>query len=475
MEEAWRRILGDRAITNPLEQELEPVHLSAPPPRPQGRKSESPLILVYGFGSLIALGTLLLWLPYFNATGDFAPFLVALFTATSAGTVTGLVTVDTATFWNPAGQVIIMALIFVGGLGFMSTATFLLVVITQRIRVTNQLFMQEFLGVNQLGGWGRITVQVISISVIVQLVGFVLFFWRFLPVLDPGQAAWQASFLAVSAFNNAGFNIFPGSESLAIFREEMWILGVAGILIVLGGVSYSVLVDFVRFRRFRRFTLDSRLVLITSLALWLFGGLVIFVSEFANESTLKGLSFTDQLLNSFFMSVSGRTAGFTTLNFSETQQHTNVFVTALMFIGGASGSVAGGIKVNTLAVILLAVIASVRGRNQVEAFGREIPTAQVQRALTIAFLGVSFVSVISFLLVVTERFPFDQLIFEAVSAFGTGGLSTGITPYLSAWGKTIIVVTMFVGRIGPLTIALALGQRQQRAIYRYSQERVRIG
>lgn len=475
MEEAWRRILGNRAITNPLEQELEPVHLSAPPPRSLGRKSESPLILVYGFASLIAIGTLLLWLPYFNTTGDFAPFLVALFTATSAGTVTGLVTVDTATFWNPAGQAIIMGLIFIGGLGFMSTATFLLVVITQRIRVTNQLFMQEFLGVKQLGGWVRITVQVISISVIVQLIGFLAFFWRFIPLLDPGQAAWQAGFLAVSAFNNAGFNIFPGSDSLAIFRQEMWILGIAGILIVLGGVSYSVLVDFVRFRRFRRFTLDSRLVLVTSLALWVFGGLVIFVSEFANESTLKGLSLTDQLLNSFFMSISGRTAGFTTLNFSETQQHTNVFVTGLMFIGGASGSVAGGIKVNTLAVILLAVLASVRGRNQVEAFGREIPTAQVQRALTIAFLGVSFVSVIAFLLVVTEPFPFDQLVFEAVSAFGTGGLSTGITPHLSAWGKTLIVVTMFIGRIGPLTIALALGQRQQRAIYRYSQERVRIG
>ena len=475
MEEGWRRRLGDRVIRHPRQQELQPVHISAPAPRHPGRKFESPLILMYGFGSLIAVGTFLLWLPFFNTTGEFTPFLTALFTATSASTVTGLVTVDTATFWNPAGQAVLMTLILVGGLGFMSTATFLLVIITQRITLANQLIMREFLGVSQFGGLIRLTIQIISVSLIVQLAGFLVFFWRFTPFFEPGQAAWQAGFLAVSAFNNAGFNILPDSVSLAAFREEMWILGAAGILIILGGISYSVLVDLVRFRRFKRFTLDSRMVLLLSLALWLMGGIVMFVSEFANEATLKGLPLGSQLMDSFFHSVSGRTAGFTTIDFSQTQQHTNVFFIGLMFIGGASGSAAGGIKVNTMAVILAAVLASIRGRTQIEVFGREIPTAQIQRALTIGFLGIAFVSIIAFLLVITEGFPFDQLIFETVSAFGTTGLSTGITPELSAWGKALIVVTMFVGRIGPLTIALSLGQRQQRAIYRYSQERVRIG
>ena len=475
MEQGWRRRLGDRVVRHPRQQELEPVHIAVPAPRHQGRKFESPLILMYGFGSLIAIGTLLLWLPFFNTTGEFAPFLTALFTATSASTVTGLVTVDTATFWNPAGQAVIMVLILVGGLGFMSTATFLLVIITQRITVTNQLMMREFLDVSQFGGLVRLTVQIVVVALIIQLAGFLIFFWRFLPLFDPGQAAWQAGFLSVSAFNNAGFNILPDSDSLAGFQGEMWVLGVAGFLIILGGISYSVLVDLVRSRRFRRFSLDSRLVLVVSLALWVLGGIVIFASEFANEATLKGLPLGDQVVNSIFMSVSGRTAGFTTIDFSQTELHTNIFVTGLMFIGGASGSVAGGIKVNTLAVILVAVLASIRGRAHVEVFGREVPDVQIQRALAIAFLGIAFIFVIAFLLVMTEGFSFDKLVFETVSAFGTGGLSTGITPALSAWGKTLIVVTMFVGRIGPLTIVLALGQRQQRAVYRFSQERIRIG
>ena len=475
MEQGWRHRLGDRVVRHPRQQELEPVHIAVSAPRHQERKFESPLILMYGFGSLIAIGTLLLWLPFFNNTGEFAPFLSALFTATSASTVTGLVTVDTATFWNPAGQAVIMVLILVGGLGFMSTATFLLVIITQRITLTNQLIMREFLDVSQFGGLVRLTIQIVVVALIIQLAGFLIFFWRFLPLFDPGQAAWQAGFLSVSAFNNAGFNILPDSASLARFQGEMWVLGVAGFLIVLGGISYSVLVDLVRSRRFRRFSLDSRLVLVVSLALWVLGGIVIFASEFANEATLKGLPLGDQVVNSLFMSVSGRTAGFTTVDFSQTKLHTNIFVTGLMFIGGASGSVAGGIKINTLAVILVAVLASIRGRAHVEVFGREVPDVQIQRALTIAFLGIAFIFVIAFLLVITEGFSFDKLIFETVSAFGTGGLSTGITSALSAWGKTLMVVTMFVGRIGPLTIVLALGQRPQHAVYRFSQERVRIG
>lgn len=368
-----------------------------------------------------------------------------------------------------------MVLIEIGGLGFMSAATFLLVVLTQRISLTNQLIMREFLGVSHLGGLPRLAFQVVAVALIIQMGGFLLFFWRFLPLFAPGEAAWQASFLAVSAFNNAGFSILPNSISLARFGGEIWVLATAGTLIILGGISYSVLVDMVRTRRFKRFTLDSRLVLVVSLALWLLGGLVIFVSELANEATLGGLPFGQQLAASLFHSVSGRTAGFSTIDFSQTQQHTNVFVIALMFIGGASGSTAGGIKVNTFGVIMAAVASSIRGRAQVEAFGREIPAFQVQRALTVAFLGITFVFGVAFLLVITEGLPFEHLIFETVSAFGTAGLSAGITPALSAWGKTLIALTMFVGHIGPLTIALAMGRQQRRALYRYGQERVRIG
>ncbi len=475
MERGRRRRRGDRIIRHPRQQELTPLRIPAPTPRQPGRKFESPLVLLFGLGSLIAIGTTLLWLPFFNTTGGFTPFLTALFTATSAITCTGLVIMDTATFWNRAGQGVIMALIFVGGLGFMSAATFLLVIITQRISIANQLIMREFVGVRYLGGLARLAIQIASVSLILQLAGAALFLWRLLPLFNPGQALWQATFLSVSAFNNAGFSIVPDSDNLTRFQGELWILGTVAALIILGGISYSVVADIVRNRRFKRFTLDTRLVLVVSMILWVVGGLVIFASEFNNADTLRSLPMGERVANSFFTSVTPRTAGFNTIDFSRTELHTNIFITGLMFIGAASGSTAGGIKVNTLAVLLVAVMASIQGKAQATVFGREIPASQIQRALAVAFLSISFVFFVAFLLVMTERIPFDRLLFETVSAFGTVGLSTGITHVLSPWGKTLILITMFIGKIGPLTIALALAQRQQHAIYRYSQERVRIG
>lgn len=456
-------------------QDLQPVHIPLEAPRRPGRRFESPLILMYGFGSLIAIGTILLWLPFFNVTGEFTPFLDALFTATSAATVTGLVTLDTATYWNFSGQLIIASLIQIGGLGFMSTATFLLIIFTQRISLTNQLFMGDFLGARNASGIARLTIQVVVLTLIIQVLAFAVIFWRFIPIYDVQEGAWQAAFLTISGFNNAGFNIIPDSSSLAIFRNEMWVIGTVTVLIIFGSIGYSVLVESFRYRRFGRLSVDSRLVILTTMILWVVGTTVMFISEFNNENTLKGVSVGSQIVDSFVQSVSGRTAGFSTIDFAETRQHTNFFFTGLMFIGGASGSTAGGIKVNTVAVILIAVMGTIRGRNQPEVFGREIPFGQIQRALAVLSLAVAAVFFVAFLLAITENFPYEDLIFETVSAFGTVGLSTGITPDLTPWGRSIIIATMFVGRIGPLTIALALGQRQQRAVYRYSQERVRIG
>ena len=475
MQPSSTRRPGDRVLRQARRQELQPVHIAPATPRRPGRRFTSPLILLYSFGSLIAVGTFLLWLPFFNTTGEFTPFLDALFTATSAVTVTGLVTVDTATFWNTSGHVIIAALMQIGGLGFMSTATFLLVIFTQRITLSNQLFMGDSLGVTHSSGLLRLTIQVVILTLIIQVVAFLILLWRFLPQYQAGEATWQAVFLAISGFNNAGFNILPESKSMAIFREEIWVIGTVTILIILGSISYTVLVELLRYRKFRKISVDSRLVLVMTILLFFVGTVVVFVSEFRNEATLRGLPLGTQIVDSFFHTVSGRTAGFTTIDFSQTNQHTNVFFTAMMFIGGASGSTAGGIKVNTVAVIFIAILTTIRGRGQPEAFGREIPFGQIQRALTVAALGVTVVFFVAFLLVITEGLAFEDLLFETISAFGTVGLSTGITPELTPWGKSIIISTMFVGRIGPLTIALALGQRQRRAIYRYPQERVRIG
>ena len=467
-------------VRHPRLQELEPVHIPPSAPRVPTRRFESPLVLMYGFGSLIAVGTFLLWLPFFNTQGEFAPFLTALFTATSSVSTTGLVVEESATYWNRGGQAVLLLLLTIGGLGFMSAATFLLIVIAQRISLTNLLIMRESTGLSQRTDLVRLTIQVVAISLLIQLIVFLLFLWRFAftpePVFDSvGEAAWQAAFLSASAFNNAGFNILPDSASLEMFRQELWILGGTAFLIILGGISYAVLVDIVRFKRFNRFRLDSRLIILVSLALWLLGMVGLFGFEFGNPNTLQGLPLEDQLADAFFQSVSGRTAGFSSIDFAVTEQHTNFFFIGLMFIGGASGSTASGIKVNTFAVILVAVLASVRGRSQVEIFGREISPQQVQRALAIGVLGLLAVFVVAVFLTLAEGFPFINILFETVSAFANVGLSTGITPDLSAWGQTILVLAMFVGRLGPLTFALALAQREPRAVYRYSTETVKIG
>ena len=327
----------------------------------------------------------------------------------------------------------------------------------------------------------RLTIQVVTISLFIQFVGFGLFLWRFISTSQQpfgesfGEAAWHAAFLAASAFNNAGFNILPGSDSLELFRTELWIIGGVTALIILGGISYTVMVDVVRLKRFNRFRLDSRLIILVSFALWILGTVSFFVFEFGNPQTLEDLPIGNQLVDAFFQSVSGRTAGFSSVDFSVTEQHTNFFFIGLMFVGGASGSTASGIKVNTFAVILVAVLASVRGRSQVEIFGREITSQQVHRALSIGVLGIIAVFIVTVFFTLAEGFPFIDILFETVSAFANVGLSTGITPHLSAWGQLILMLAMFLGRLGPLTFALALARREPHAIYRYSVETVKIG
>lgn len=470
-----RRRLGDQVVRRPRVRELRPVVVQLTPPRHPSRLVTSPLIFLVGFAGLFAVGTALLMLPIATATGEVPPFSTALFTAVSAATVTGLVVVETATYWSFWGQLVILLLIAVGGLGFMTLATFFLIMLGQRITLQERLLMRETLAVSQLGGLVRLVRNVVLMVTGVYLVGAALLLIRLVehyPILD---AVWYALFHAVSAFNNAGFAILPDTQSVAAFASDISFLTLMMVLMALGGISYTVIVDIVRHRRFSRLTLDSQLVLVTSLLLWLTGFTVFFIGEFANPDTLGPLGLPNAVVNSFFHSVSARTAGFSTVDFGATRDYTNLFVGFLMFVGGASGSVAGGIKVNTFAVIMVAVWASIKGRARVEAYRREIPLDQVQRALTVATLSVVVVFVTAMLLTFTEPFDFNRIVFETLSAFGTAGLSTGITPGLSEAGRYILVALMYVGRLGPLTLALALAPRQERTLYRFAEERVKIG
>lgn len=459
---------------------MSPVTITVRSRKVQSRVGNSPLIVIYVFAALIALGTLLLSFPFTNHEGGFTPILVALFTATSAVTVTGLVVVETASYWTTGGQLIVAGLIFIGGLGFMSLATFALVVVGQRVTLSQRLLIRESLGGDLFGGGHggivSLTVGIVLFAVAAQAVAFVVLAIRFWYLYDPGQALLMALFHAVSAFNNAGFIFFSENNGLTAFQADGTIIGVTGAMIFLGAISYGVIFDLIRRRRFRLFGLTTKLVLILTAATILLGMGIFLVFEYRNPNTLGDMPISQKLMVSTFESVSARTAGFTTLDYSQTEEETNFMITSLMFVGGASASVAGGIKVNTLAVILVAIMSTIRGRAHASAFGREISDEQVRRALVLGAISTAIVFTVAVALSISDGlFDFLDLFFESVSAFGTVGLSSGITPDLSGWGKLILVIAMFVGRLGPFTIGIAMAQRTSVDSYRFARERVTIG
>ncbi len=470
--------IGDRIVRRPRIREVLPKVVKGSPVRHPARHFTPPFILFYSFGLLIILGGGLLTLPISSADGGFTSADIAFFTSTSAVTVTGLTVVNTATYWSTFGHAVIFTLMLVGGLGFTTLATFFLIVLGQRITLPERMLMRDTLGVDRLGGLVAVLRNIVLIVLAIYVIGMLLIWWRLQEVFPPGEALWQSAFLSVSGFNSAGFSILPNASSLENFFSNTPLLAFLAILIVLGGISWTVLVDLFRQRRFSRLTLDTKMVITTSLFLWAIGALIFFIAEYDNEATIGTSSVLEKGFQSVFASISGRTAGLSTVDFSATSDLTDLFYPFLMFVGGAAGSVAGGIKVATLAVIMAAIISSIMGRFQAEAFGREIPHFQVHRALTVAALGLVLVFAVSLVLTFTEKsndIPFLHLLFDTVSAFGTTGLSTGVPPQLSLAGKILFMITMFVGRLGPLTLALALAPREEARIYRFAQERVKMG
>ena len=472
---AGQRRIGDRIIRRPRLREVLPEVVKIARMRHPARHLTPPYILFYSFGVLIMLGGLLLALPIANNNGGFTPLDVAFFTSTSAVTVTGLTVEDTATYWSSFGHGIIFTLMLLGGLGFTTLATFFLIVLGQRITLPERMLMRDTMSVDRLGGLVAVLRNIVLIVVGMYAIGTVLVWWRLQEVFPAGQALWHSAFLSVSAFNSAGFSILPDSSSLSRFSSSTSLLAFLAVLIILGGIGWTVLADLFRQRRFSRLTLDTKMVVTTSLFLWALGALVFFIAEYDNTATLGPSSVLGKGFQSIFHSISGRTAGLSALDFSDTTELTRLFYPFLMFVGGAAGSVAGGIKVATLAVIIAAVVSSVKGRPQAEAFGREIPHFQVHRALTVAALGMVLVFVVSLALTFTEDVEFLDLFFDTVSAFGTTGLSTGVPPELSLSGRILFMITMFAGRLGPLTLALALAPREEATMYRFMQERVKIG
>ncbi|WP_419874416.1 TrkH family potassium uptake protein [Candidatus Pristimantibacillus sp. PTI5] len=438
-------------------------------------KWSPPRILVSGFALIIVLGALLLSMPFASASGERLPFLDALFTATSATCVTGLVVVDTGTYFSVAGQVILMCLFQLGGLGFMTMATLVALVLRKKISLRERLLLQEAMNQSSMEGIVRLIRRVIGYSLVIELIGFILFSFRFAFDMPIGKALFFGAFHAVSLFNNAGFDIFGGYRSLTLYVEDPIVNITAMLLIITGGLGFVVMSDLMEFRKNQKLSLHSKVVLSMTGTLIAVGTIVIFVFEFSNTKTLASLDWSGKIWSSFFQSVTPRTAGANTLDYTALRQATVFFTIILMFIGASPGSTGGGIKTTTFTTLVGAVIAMIRGREDIVFFRYRLGKDRIFKALTITLISLGLVIIVTMVLSMTEDQAFLKLLFEATSAFGTVGLSVGVTPELSNVGKIVIAFTMFAGRLGPLTLAYALGPRTEKELYRHPEGKITIG
>jgi len=436
------------------------------------------LALALGFLVLIAVGTGLLVLPIASADGSWTHPITALFTATSAVCVTGLVVVDTATHWSPFGQVVILGLIQAGGFGFMTGSTLLLLLLVgRRTALSDRIVAQESAGARDLGSVRSVLRRVTVFTIVAEGIGTVVMTGAFmLRYEDPAKAAWHGLFHTISAFNNAGFDLMGGFKSLSGFADDPVVFVPLGLLIVLGGLGVAIVGDVLDKRRWTRFALETKLVLVTTAVLLAGGTLALLAFEWGNPHTLGAIDPVQRPLNALFESAAFRSAGMSTISIGSLTDSSLVTAIALMFIGGASGSTAGGIKVTTFAILLFTIISTVRGRPFTEAFGRRVTNEVVFRALSIALLAVAVVFGATLLLeVLGGRATFLSVAFEVVSAFGTVGHTTGITPTLQDPALLTLAVAMFFGRLGPLTLVLALSARAKPVTYRPAVETIRIG
>lgn len=436
-------------------------------------KWSPPRFLVFGFAVIILLGGLLLSLPVASSQGTSLRYLDAVFTATSATCVTGLVVVDTGTYFSVFGQIVLLLLIQVGGLGFMTTATLIALALKKRISMRERMILQEAMNQQNMQGIVRLIRRVFRYAIVSEAVGALLFSVRWSFDMPIGRAMYFGIFHAVSFFNNAGFDLIGEYRSLTPYVDDPIVNLVAMGLIVWGGIGFVVMADLLDYRKSRKLSLHSKVVLSMTGALIAVGAAVVFVFEYGN--TLAPLDWSGKLWASLFQSVTPRTAGANTLDIGALHQATLFFMLFLMFVGGAPGSTAGGIKVTTLAVLGGGVGAMIRGNDDIVLFRFRLARDRTLKALTVTMLALGLVAAVTMVLSTTEDVLFLRILFEAVSAFGTVGLSTGLTPELSDIGRVLIALTMFAGRLGPLTLAYALGPRSGKELYRRPEGKLIIG
>jgi len=436
-------------------------------------------MMVLSFAGVIFIGALLLMLPISSQARVVTPFINTLFTATSAVCVTGLVVVDTGTYWSVFGKTVILVLIQIGGLGFMTMTTSIAIVLGKKIGLKNRLVMQEALNQFSISGVIRLTKYVIMATVFIEFIGAVVLSTRFVPIFGWKNGLYYSVFHSVSAFCNAGFDLMGNYASLTAFAKDPVVSLTIMILIIFGGLGFAVIADLSTFKSYRKLSLHSKLVILVTSILLISGFLAIFTLEYNNPKTIGDFTLGQKFVASMFHSVTPRTAGFNTLDLNGLTMPSRFITMILMFIGGSPGSTAGGLKTTTFGLMILSIIAVFKGADEINFAGRRIAKEAVSRALTIVFISAIWIVSMTFLLTVFEPMhSLESIVFESLSAFGTVGLSLGLTPQLGFMGKIILTLMMFFGRLGPLTIVLALSKKASKSgrdLLRYPEGKIIVG
>ncbi|MGM9906669.1 TrkH family potassium uptake protein [Limosilactobacillus sp.] len=442
-----------------------------------GRRYSFPKILTLGFLMMIILGTIFLLMPFATRPGLHTSFMTALFTSTSATCVTGLTLVSTAGHWTPFGQVVIAVLMEIGGLGFMTFAVMMSLMIRRRMRMSTRLLTQEALNLDHLSQLS-VVYLIIRLSILIQLVGAVLLFCDFYPRYGLKRGIWYSIFHAISAFCNAGFDLF--GNSMENYANDPYMLCVLMVLIVAGSFGFLVWKDILGYHKYHHLSLHTQLALRTGLVLLVLSFLVYLITEHNLAQFSSTLSFPKRLLNTLFMAVTPRTAGLITFPYNKLSAAGLSFTIILMFIGGTPGSTAGGVKTTTIGLLTIQSIATLRGQKDTEFAHRRFTQENIYRALTLMFVALIILLVSILLLVETQALPkhdsLSYVTFEAVAAFGTTGISLGITPQLNFVGQVIIMFLMFIGRVGIYTVMFSIFNAQPKTkSYHYPEESVLIG
>jgi len=436
-------------------------------------------VLVLGFAAVITTGAFLLMLPIASKSGESLRFLDALFTATSAVCVTGLVVVDTGTYFTRFGQAVIIFLIQIGGLGFMTLSTLFAMILGKKIGLKERILIQESFNQISMAGLVRLIRNVILVTLAFEITGGLILSLRFLADFSPARAFAFGFFHAVSAFCNAGFDlfgqVFGEFSSITHYVSDWTVNFVIGGLIVCGGLGFPVIVEIYKFPEAKKFSLHAKLVIKLTVMLIIVGSVLILLLESFNPKTVGSLDIAGKILGSIFQAITPRTAGFNTVDTGHLNVGTWFLMIILMFIGASPSSTGGGIKTTTFGLLIGTAVATIKGKNDVEMFERRIPRDLIYRAITVTIVALGWIGAVTMAMSLIEPYDFIRLFFETMSAFGTVGLTTGITPQLTDISRLLIIITMFLGRVGVLTVVVALAQFHNPYSTKYIEERIIIG